>query len=84
MSSRYDRLIESGLTPQIVFCVEGCSRLGNTTKRDGKRVMCGHYHRSKIAARKCAKKMRISRPGNCQDYRVVEIHRFRIKRPRHD
>ena len=48
----------------------GCSWRGNQTKRDGKRVSCGHKHRSEQAAEKCVQKMKKTRPGNCQTYRA--------------
>ena len=56
----------------------GCSWAGRTTKRDGKAVRCGHKHRTAAAAEKCVKKMRKERPGNCQNYRTMQI--FLVKR----
>lgn len=78
--TRYERMIESGFKPVIVFIARGCSRKGNGVKRDGKYVECGHEHRTRAAAQKCVKKMRATKPGSCQDYRVAELHRFRITR----
>jgi len=55
------------------WVAQGCSWKGRTTKRNGKTVSCGHKHRSREAALKCAKKMRKEKPGNCQDYRPQHI-----------
>lgn len=56
------------------WSVLGCSWRGHYTKRDGKLVRCGHKHRTEAAAKRCRDKMRKTKPGNCQDYRAVEIH----------
>jgi hypothetical protein len=55
------------------FQVTGCSWAGKTTRRDGKAVTCGHKHRSRKTAEPCERRMRETRPGNCQDYRAQEI-----------
>ena len=51
----------------------GCSRKGNTSKRDGKIVDCGHQHKSRHSAQQCATQMEKERPGNCQRYKVTEF-----------
>jgi hypothetical protein len=53
--------------------VVGCSWAGKTTKRNGKAVTCGHRHKTQSATKPCVAKMRKSKPGNCQDYRAVEV-----------
>jgi len=55
------------------FLARGCSWAGNITRRDGKSVSCSHKHKTRAAASRCAKSMRLKRPGNCQDYRAFEI-----------
>jgi hypothetical protein len=60
----------------------GCSWQGRTTKRDGEVVSCKHKHRTESGAKKCVGAMRKSKPGNCQDYRAVEIYRYLYKRLR--
>jgi len=51
----------------------GCSWQGNLTKRDGKLVTCGHKHLSHETAKKCLRRMRRSRPGNCQNYITQKV-----------
>ena len=62
----------------------GCSHWGRETKRDGKRVVCGHEHKTESAARKCQVKMQREKPGNCQSYttrqRVLQICMYKKKR----
>jgi hypothetical protein len=54
--------------------VFGCSRRRqNLTKRDGKHIRCGHRHATEADAAPCLERMRAERPGNCQDYRAVEL-----------
>lgn len=55
------------------YAVFGQSWKGRTTKRNGKTVECGHKHKRREAAEKCAKRMRLSRPGKCQDYQVASL-----------
>jgi hypothetical protein len=56
------------------FVACGESWGGILTKRDGRTVTCGHRHRTEKTAERCAARMRKTRPGNCQTYRVSEIH----------
>lgn len=57
--------------------VEGQSRMGKAMKRDGKRVVCGHKHRSKKACLSCLKRLRKERPGKCQMYNIQHFQGFR-------
>lgn len=58
--------------------VRGQSWAGRPTKRDGKRVNCGHKHKSEEACQKCLKRMKKEKPGNCQVYRVEHVQGYRI------
>lgn len=62
------------------WLAQGQSWKGNAVKRDGKRVECGHEHRTEMAAIKCAIKMWRHKPGNCQRYGVVQIFRTMIRK----
>ncbi len=60
----------------------GCSWKGRRTPRNGKTVICGHKHKTYAAAEACARKMRETRPGKCQTYRVRQIELHYIKKSR--
>ena len=51
----------------------GCSYKGNTCRREGKLVSCGHRHRTREVAERCATKMQQTRPGRCQTYRPIQL-----------
>jgi hypothetical protein len=53
--------------------VQGVSWWGNVTKRNGKRITCGHKHNSFENCAKCVKKMKAERPGKCQTYRATNV-----------
>ena len=56
----------------------GISWRGNYIKRDGKRVTCGHEHKTAEACEKCLKKMKAERPGKCPTYRVQHIEGYLV------
>lgn len=56
----------------------GLSWKGNYIKRDGKRVTCGHEHKSAEACNKCLAKMKKEKPGNCPTYRVQHIEGYLV------
>lgn len=58
--------------------VQGMSWRGKVTKRDGKRITCGHEHKSRDNCKKCEKKMRKERPGNCQCYNATYVKGYMI------
>jgi hypothetical protein len=53
--------------------VEGQSWRGNPIKRDGKRVNCGHEHKSEEACNKCLRRMKKEKPGKCHQYTIRNI-----------
>jgi hypothetical protein len=58
--------------------VQGMSWAGNPTKRDGKRINCGHKHESQKACAQCVINMRKERPGKCQVYRAVRVQGYLV------
>lgn len=68
------------IKPKHYWEVVGCSWAGRTTKREGKRITCGHKHKSYETAKPCVAKMRKARPGNCQTYQAIEIVFFAVTR----
>ena len=84
MTTQYERAKAKAFKVVTFFVAMGKSWKGRTTKRDGKAVMCPHKHKTSAAAEMCARKMRQSRPGNCQTYRVAQIEMLCIKRGRDD
>lgn len=58
--------------------VQGQSWAMNPTKRDGKRIKCGHHHKSREGCERCLTKMKKERPGKCQQYRAVHVEGYMV------
>ena len=58
--------------------VQGMSWAGNPTKRDGKRIKCGHEHENQKECAQCVINMRKERPGKCQVYRAVRVQGYLV------
>ena len=82
MTTQYERAKARAFKIVTYYIAAGCSWKGRTTKRDGKIVECGHKHKTREAAIPCQRKMRETKPGKCQDYRVSQIEMLCIKRDR--
>lgn len=83
MATQYERSLATAEKVLHRFVVQGCSWKGRMTRRDGKVVDCGHKHKTHAAAEPCRRRMKKTKPGDCQDYRIakLEIHYHRRTGP---
>lgn len=66
----FQNLAAGAIRRKTFWQVVGSSWKGNTSKRDGNIVSCGHKHKSEAGCRKCLETMKRDRPGKCQTYRA--------------